>query len=351
MLETGGLRAFPMGWIFRHESFNDSDWKALAAFWYPVAYSHEVRDAPVASRLLEQDLVLYRGREGVTVARDICLHRGVRLSRGRMEGCEIVCPYHGLRYDGSGRCTLIPAQDPKIVITEKLNLQVFPSVERYGLIWTCLVPSDGSPRLPDWPHFEDPAWQVIPIPATVWNAAAARQTENFNDVAHLSHVHVGTFGMPDSQRIPSYTATKGGGTIHFEIPYTQADRTTFDVAETRSVTKRYRYDCTLPFFSRLWIQSPDNRDQVLIDVAVPVTAKTCRVYVILLRNFDREQPVDAAVTFEQAVAAEDRPMVEDQRPEELPLHLTDEIHIMADRFSVEYRKMLSGLGLGRDWSG
>jgi phenylpropionate dioxygenase-like ring-hydroxylating dioxygenase large terminal subunit len=340
-----------MSWKFRQETFNAEDWKILAGFWHPVAYGHEVGDRPVAARILEQDLVVYRTQAGVTVARDICLHRGVRLSRGRMDAGEIVCPYHGLRYDGTGRCTLIPAQDPEVTITQKLNLQVFPCVERFGLVWTCLEPAAERPPLPDWPQFADPAWQVVPIPAAVWAAAATRQKEKFNNVAHLSHVHVGTFGVASTPRVPGYTVERGRGTLQFEIPYTQVDRTTFEAADTVTITKRYRYECTLPFSSRLWIQSPDGKDQVLVNIAVPITAKTCRVYVTMLRNFDRDQPVAAAVTFEQAVAAEDRPMVEDQRPEELPLHLTDEIHILADRFSVEYRKALAELGLGRDWSG
>jgi phenylpropionate dioxygenase-like ring-hydroxylating dioxygenase large terminal subunit len=340
-----------MSWTSRHETFTSSDWKILAAFWYPVAYSGAVKKEPVAARLLEQDLVIYRGDSGITVARDICLHRGVRLSRGRIEGCEIVCPYHGFRYDGSGRCTFIPAQDPEMVITAKLSLQVFPVIERYGMVWTCLEPATETPRLPDWPQFDDPAWQVVPIPPSLWKASATRQTENFNDVAHLSHVHVGTFGVAASARVPSYALIKGEGTLNFEIPYSQINRTTFDPGDPEVITKCYRYDCMLPFCSRLWIQSPDNQDQILVDIAVPVTAKTCLVYVVMLRNFDRDLPVGAAIEFEQAVAAEDRPMVEDQRPEELPLLLTEEVHILADRFSVEYRKMLSGLGLGRDWSG
>jgi vanillate O-demethylase monooxygenase subunit len=339
-----------MSWIFRYETFTAPDWKILASLWHPVAYSRDARDAPVAARLLEQDLVIYRGSTGVTVARDICLHRGVKLSRGRIEDHEIVCPYHGLRYDGTGRCTHIPAQDPEIVISSKLSLQVFPAIERFGMVWTCLAPDGEMPPLPDWPQFEDPSWQAIPIPPAFWKASAMRQTENFNDVAHLSHVHTGTFGIAKSARIPSYEVKRGDTTLHFEIPYTQIDRTTFDDGKPTEITKRYVYDCTLPFCSRLWIQSPDGQDQILVDIAVPITAKTCLVYVIMLRNFGHDQPLEPAIKFEQAVAAEDRPMVEDQRPEELPLHLADEVHILADRFSIEYRKMLSGMGLGKGWS-
>ena len=47
------------------------------------------------------------------------------------------------------------------------------------------------------------------------------------------------------------------------------------------------------------------------------------------------------------INAEDKPMVEEQHPEDLPLDLRDEIHIPADRLSIEYRRALvSKFGLG-----
>ena len=43
---------------------------------------------------------------------------------------------------------------------------------------------------------------------------------------------------------------------------------------------------------------------------------------------------------------EDRVMVESQRPEDLPLDITMEAHIAADRTSIAYRKLLKDSGLG-----
>ena len=44
---------------------------------------------------------------------------------------------------------------------------------------------------------------------------------------------------------------------------------------------------------------------------------------------------------------EDKGMVEGQHPEDLPLDLTEEIHIPADRISLEYRRALAKkFGLG-----
>jgi phenylpropionate dioxygenase-like ring-hydroxylating dioxygenase large terminal subunit len=79
-----------MPWQLVIQSFSQPDWQVLASFWHPVAYSHEVAERPVASRLLDEDLVLYRTAGGVTIARDICLHRGARLSRGAIVGNEII---------------------------------------------------------------------------------------------------------------------------------------------------------------------------------------------------------------------------------------------------------------------
>jgi Vanillate O-demethylase oxygenase C-terminal domain len=51
--------------------------------------------------------------------------------------------------------------------------------------------------------------------------------------------------------------------------------------------------------------------------------------------------------FNTDVIAADKPVVEGQRPEELPTDLTAELHIRdADRVSIEYRKWLYELAVG-----
>jgi hypothetical protein len=49
---------------------------------------------------------------------------------------------------------------------------------------------------------------------------------------------------------------------------------------------------------------------------------------------------------ESAIVAEDRPVVESQRPDELPIELAQELHVQADRMTIAYRKELARLGLG-----
>ena len=61
--------------------------------------------------------MLWRDAQGVARAmRDNCVHRGTALSLGKVEGGEIVCPYHGWRFAADGRCVHIPQfEDPKRV--------------------------------------------------------------------------------------------------------------------------------------------------------------------------------------------------------------------------------------------
>lgn len=52
----------------------------LRTCWHPVAYAHEVRDTPVASKLLGEALVLWRSADGAPHAmKDLCIHRGTAL--------------------------------------------------------------------------------------------------------------------------------------------------------------------------------------------------------------------------------------------------------------------------------
>jgi len=48
--------------------------------------------------LLEEDLVLWRVGEKIHAWRDLCLHRGTRLSLGKVEDQTLICPYHGWTY-------------------------------------------------------------------------------------------------------------------------------------------------------------------------------------------------------------------------------------------------------------
>lgn len=327
----------------RESTFSAENWDLLSSFWHPVAYAAEVNDRPLSVRLLDQRLVVYRSGERVVVANDVCIHRGAPLSRGSIVHDTLVCPYHGLRFDGTGACVAIPPAGADAIIPDLLRLSVYPVAERYGLVWTCLNPEPRAP-LPEWPAMENPALQRIQLPSVDWNCSAFRHVENFNDVAHFSYVHAGTFGNPDDPLVPRYDVESREHGLFRRLPVNQIDRDTFEQTEAPVTVMQYDYDYTLPFSSSLTITSPDGRNEIICDVVSPISAGKSRIFILKARDYDMDKPVEEWIRFQEAVNEEDRWIVEAQHPEDIPMDLRVEVHILADAWSIAFRRRWANLG-------
>lgn len=87
-----------------------TDQSFLRDQWYAAATAAEITDKPLGRKICNEDIVMFRGRDGtIAVLEDRCPHRKAPLSLGQVIDGEIECPYHGLRFDGAGICTLIPS--------------------------------------------------------------------------------------------------------------------------------------------------------------------------------------------------------------------------------------------------
>ena len=336
--------------IPRECTFTESDWRALAPFWYPVAHSHEVTDKPLATRLLDERVVVYRLSDAsVSAARDICYHRGVPLSLGHVEGDEIICKYHGLRYDRDGRCICIPAH-PGGAISPRLHLDMFQAQERYGLIWVRLV-DNGSKPLPEMSEWYDPDYLQVRLDSVDINAAAGRQIEGFLDVSHFAFIHKESFGEPDNPIVPDYKVTKTDrGFIADYISTVSNYAHGYKHLAPADFQWHRRFETFLPFAAKLTVTFPGGGQLHILNVASPVSARKTRLFVPLCRNFDKDSPIEQTLDFNYQVFSEDIEIVETQWPEDLPLNLHDEAHFPADRSSVTYRKGLAALGLGRSYT-
>ena len=117
--------------------------------WHPVASEHDVPHRHVYhGQLLGRELAVWRADDDfVNVWENRCLHRGVRLSIGSNDGTELRCQYHGWRYaNRSAGCTYIPAH-PADAPARTICNRTFPSVERYGLVWSGETPAGDPPTL------------------------------------------------------------------------------------------------------------------------------------------------------------------------------------------------------------
>lgn len=172
--------------------------------WHPVATMESLRERQILGvRLLEEDIVLWRIDDQVLAWQDLCIHRGTRLSLGKVEDGALVCPYHGWSYDVSGRCVHIPAH-PDQIPPAKARVKPYHARVQYGLIWVCLgEPSGDVPPFPEW---EDPAFRKILCGPYAVRASGPRIVENFLDIAHFPFVHEGILGDKAHPEISDYRA-------------------------------------------------------------------------------------------------------------------------------------------------
>jgi len=156
--------------------------------WYVAAMSDEL-DRTLRERwLLGAGVLLYRTTDGTAVAlQNRCPHRSFPLSRGVLEGDNVVCGYHGLTFGPDGACVLIPSQD---TIPKGVRARRFPVVERPPLVWIWMGdPDQADPtRIPDSSWLSDPDYGAVCGYLHV-KSSYVRLHENVLDHTHFPFLH------------------------------------------------------------------------------------------------------------------------------------------------------------------
>jgi phenylpropionate dioxygenase-like ring-hydroxylating dioxygenase large terminal subunit len=314
--------------------------EALLHCWHPVARSGDLGAAPLAVRLLDRPLVLWRSSGGVSAFYDLCIHRGTPLSLGWVDGDCLVCAYHGWHYGPGGECTRIPSLPPERGIPAKARATAFHVRERQGFIWVCLEEPGGDvPSLP--PEIDDPSYRWDAYSHTgLWQANVARMVENLADYSHFPWVHPGTLGdrlKPESPEV-DIRPTATGFRYDLDQPVNQL---------TPGLASRQTYEIILPFVLVIDRFQPEGDERQLnVYLFCPLSSRETRYWRMCGRNFRPEWPDEELNRRHQLTFEQDRVLVEAQRPEELPVDLSEELHLRGpDTPSVEYRKRLRAMGI------
>src|SRR6266852_3289324 len=166
----------------------------LCNAWYIAAWADEVGAEPLARRICNEPIVLFRdGSNRVAALADRCYHRGAPLHMGTVVADGIQCGYHGLVFDRSRRCVAIPGQ---VLIPEDAGVRSYPAVENDQLVWLWM----GDPAkadtagIVDFPYHNDPGrWpnkhDVYPIRGNYM-----LMVDNLMDLTHLGYLHAKTVG-------------------------------------------------------------------------------------------------------------------------------------------------------------
>ncbi|MBA6413464.1 aromatic ring-hydroxylating dioxygenase subunit alpha [Parahaliea sp. F7430] len=159
--------------------------------WYSVSRSHELLVGEVKRvYAFDRELALYRTRSGVAVLQDaFCPHLGAHLGvEGRVVGESLRCPFHGWRFDTSGKCVEIPYCSE---IPDRAQIRMWPTQEKNGEIYIWFHPENSAAQydLPDLLELENEQWTApryaeFEVPAHIQDIA-----ENSCDPVHFKYVH------------------------------------------------------------------------------------------------------------------------------------------------------------------
>jgi phenylpropionate dioxygenase-like ring-hydroxylating dioxygenase large terminal subunit len=173
--------------------------------WFQVAYSKEIASGDVVPMTyFGRDLVCYRAGNGeLRVIDAYCPHLGAHLGfGGRLDGDDLICPFHEWRFDLGGRNIEIPyASRPN----RKACLSSWPSRELDGLVFVWHGPDHEAPtwQIPSIPELSDDAFARPAI--TELEIAVHPQDifENAVDIAHFLSIH-------RAGRMPDVSVTTDG---------------------------------------------------------------------------------------------------------------------------------------------
>lgn len=177
--------------------------------WFQVLYSSELEAAQSKPlHFFDQELVAFRTESGLAKVVDAyCPHMGAHLGYGihehtgggaRVEGENIVCPFHGWQYDGEGICQHIPYANklpPRVARGEQvLGAWQVREINQCILVWyhpQGIEPLFEPEVIPEASidNKDDESWGELKV--FTWDIETHMQEigENAVDAVHFHYVH------------------------------------------------------------------------------------------------------------------------------------------------------------------
>lgn len=162
--------------------------------WYMAGWSHSFPQRQLTPiTLLDEPVVFYRKGDGALVAlEDRCVHRLAPLSHGCLEGDELRCMYHGLKYSVDGRCVDIPGHEG--AIPDRARVKSYAVIERGGWVW--FWPGEAAQAdeslIPPVASIDSTEWHMKPAHMD-YQAHYQLINDNLLDFSHLCYVHRASF--------------------------------------------------------------------------------------------------------------------------------------------------------------
>jgi phenylpropionate dioxygenase-like ring-hydroxylating dioxygenase large terminal subunit len=307
--------------------------------WYAILESNEIKPGkPVGVTRLGEKLVVWRNTKGeVTCMSDLCPHRGVALSAGRLLGDCIECPFHGFQYDTSGRCRIIPANGRNTPVPKAFQVHTYPTREAHDFIWVWW----GEPReeLPPLPFIEDIDGSFhYSTFRDHWATHYSRAIENQLDVVHLPFIHRTTIGRGNRTLVDGPLATLEADSLCVWV-YNRIDDGTKPLkpSEITPPTRPFQLQFLFP---NIW-QNRISEDIRIVIAFAPIDDENALLYIRFYQRVVRVPVLRGLVNWagkvgSALIARQDKRVVVTQQPKRSGLHIGEKL-IQGDRPIILYR--------------
>jgi phenylpropionate dioxygenase-like ring-hydroxylating dioxygenase large terminal subunit len=218
-----------------------------------------------------------------------------------------------------------------------------PLLEQYGYVWVSLgTPPD---MLFDIPECREADRRNLDAGGIGVHTSAPRAVENFLDMGHFPFVHPHYLGIEPFTEVKPYsvTTTLAEGIFARGCRFFQPMA---NVSATEPLEVEYTYRVPHPYAAILYKTSPTDisRNDVIGLFLQPIDEESVVAY--LFASFLDEVNSDSEIRmFSQLIFAQDKPILESQRPKKLPLDLRSELPVRSDATSLAYRKWLQQCGV------
>jgi len=164
----------------------------LRHYWHPLCLSADLKDIPYPVRMLGEDLVAFRTRQGdVGLVGARCPHRCTALEYGQVRQSGLQCSYHGWTFDTRGRCIDMPLEPAESTLKDEVRHLWYPTTEWAGIVWCYMGESkEAPPPLPKIDILTRDDGELLVARGDFRNYNYQNFMENFADLGHVFVLHM-----------------------------------------------------------------------------------------------------------------------------------------------------------------
>ncbi len=307
--------------------------------WYAIYPSKKLKtNQPTALKRLNQSLILFRDENNqIGCLKDQCSHRGAALSKGKMKGNCIACPFHGLEFNADGTCNFIPALGQASQNhLERFQVPAYHIKEANDIIYLWY----GS----DAPSEEPPFFSEEISPDIVyteiedhWNAYYSRCIENQLDVIHLPFVHGNTIGRGNKTVVNGPPVTFENGMLKIsavnEVDHGQIPTPNHNLPFAPTYLKFK--------FPNIWLNHVTDKIRIMIYFA-PIDDENTILYIRFYSSISNSRTLNRFIAFfgkhaNRIIERQDKRVVITQVPKVSQYHSNEKL-LTGDQPIILYRR-------------